>query len=185
MYEKGSKKKKLPNLAPQPFQEREQLVSDLLNGLKTYENSPFIALSDEFMLKDQFPFFATFLSHLGLNLTVLKGNKQATLKRGIQEGHVPFCAPMQLFRGVAGELSETDAKYIFTPIFKDTQRSGDEEAAKVCPVVQGAPQMLKLDYEKAGKIWITTEIEVGEEGIQSAKFKKSCRLIAQSLDKHV
>ena len=182
LYEKGSKKKKLPNLAPQPFQEREQLVSDLLSGLKTYENSPFIALSDEFMLKDQFPFFATFLSHLGLNLTVLKGNKQATLKRGIQEGHVPFCAPMQLFRGVAGELSETDAKYIFTPIFKDTQRSGDEEAAKVCPVVQGAPQMLKLDYEKAGKIWITTEIEVGEEGIQSAKFKKSCRLIAQSLD---
>ncbi len=181
LYEKGTKKKKLPNLSPQPFQEREQLIAHLLEALKTYENSSSIALSDEFMLKDQFPFFATFLSYLGFNLKVLKGNKHSTLKRGIQESHVPFCAPMQLFRGVAGELAETDATYVFAPIFKDTQRVGDEEAAKVCPVVQGAPQMLALDYAKSGKIWITNEIEVGDKGVQSLKFKKSCEAIASTL----
>ena len=44
-----------------------------------------VAVTDEFVLKSLFPFFAAYFAELGVRLEVLRGADQRTLKRGIEE----------------------------------------------------------------------------------------------------
>ena len=55
LHERVTRRRKLPDLAPQPFQEREQLIASLLAQLAPIPGSRSIALSDEFMLKELCP----------------------------------------------------------------------------------------------------------------------------------
>lgn len=182
LHERISRRKKLPDMAPQPFREREQLVAGLLEQLAPIPNAPAVALSDEFMLKELLPFFATFLHALGFNLKLFKGTDPALLKRGIQQTNAPFCAPMQLFHGVASLMRESNSDFVFTPILRSTLRSAQEEHAKTCPIVQSAPYLLRYDLERKGSSrWLSPEIEVGPRGFESGEFRANCAQIAQSL----
>ncbi len=182
LHEKATRRKKLPDHAPQPFQERELLIADLMARLGASRGGRKVALSDEFMLKELFPFFATYLHELGCDLTLVAGTDPATLKRGIQATNVSFCAPMQLFHGVAAQLRETDAELVFAPILRSTLRVADEPNARVCPVVQSAPYLLRLDLEGKGTAkWLAPEIEMGEQGMDSPEFHASCARIAEAL----
>ncbi|MDE3187024.1 MAG: CoA activase [Acidobacteriota bacterium] len=182
LHERATRRRKLPDHAPQPFQEREQLIADMLAALGPNRGRRRVALSDEFLLKELFPFFITFLHELGCDLTTVKGSDPATLKRGIQETNVPFCAPMQLFHGVAAQMRETDAELVFAPILRSTLRAGDEPYAKVCPVVQSAPYLLRFDLAAKGAAqWLTPEIEIGARGLESPEFRASCARLAQAL----
>ena len=182
LHERATRRRKLPDLAPQPFQERELLVAAMLTRLDPNRGGRRVALSDEFLLKDLFPYFATFLYELGCDLITLSGADPATLKRGIQESHVPFCAPMQLFHGVAAQLRETDAEFVFAPILRSTLREADEPHAKVCPIVQSAPFLLRLDLAGKGAAqWLTPEIEIGVRGLESPEFLASCARLAKML----
>jgi len=183
LHEKATRRRKLPDRAPQPFQEREQLIADLVARLGPDRGGTRVALSDEFLLKELFPFFVTFLHELGCDLRLVGGAAPATLKRGIQESHVPFCAPMQLFHGVAAQMREEDAEFVFTPILRSTVRVADEPYAKVCPVVQSTPYRLRLDLAGAGKTqWLAPEIEIGKRGLESPEFHASCASLAAALD---
>lgn len=182
LHERISHRKKLPDLAPQPFREREQLVASLLEQLTPIPNAPTVALSDEFMLKELLPFFATFLHALGFNLKLFTGTDAALLKRGIQQTNAPFCAPMQLFHGVASLMRESNSDFVFTPILRSTLRSAQEPHAKTCPIVQSAPYLLRYDLEHKGSSqWLSPEIEVGPRGFESSEFRASCAQLAQSL----
>ena len=182
LHERATRRRKLPDRAPQPFQEREQLIANLLAELGPDRGGTRVALSDEFLLKELFPFFATFLHELGCDLTTVSGADPAMLKRGIHESNVPFCAPMQLFHGVAAQLRESGAEFVFVPILRSTLRAADEPYAKVCPVVQTAPYVLRLDLADKGAIkWLSPEIEIGARGLQSPEFHASCARLAEAL----
>jgi predicted CoA-substrate-specific enzyme activase len=179
LHERATRRRKLPDRAPQPFEEREHLIADLLARLGPDRGGRRVALSDEFILKELFPYFVTFLHELGCDLRTMSGADAATLKRGIRESHVPFCAPMQLFHGVAGRLRETDADFVFAPIMRSTLRVADEAHAKVCPVVQSAPYLLRLDLADKGTAqWLSPEIEIGARGLDSPEFRASCARLA-------
>ena len=182
LHERITRRRKLPDLAPQPFQERELLIADLLARFGPDRGGRRVALSDEFLLKEMFPYFATFLHELGCDLTTVSGADPATLKRGIQETHVSFCAPMQLFHGVAARLRETGAEWVFAPILRSTLRAAGEPYAKVCPIVQSAPYLLRLDLMGKGAAqWLAPDIEIGPLGLESPEFRASCARLAQTL----
>jgi predicted CoA-substrate-specific enzyme activase len=164
LHDKGTRKKKLPDLAPDPFREREELVQKLIasflerrspdrpgaTGMPERADSeigapakPRIAMSDEFMLKGLFPFFAAFFHHAGFDLEILTGAGPDLLKRGIQLANAPFCAPMQLYHGVAEKLAGSGADWLFVPMLRSTPRAPGQQWSVVCPIAQGSPKLLE------------------------------------------
>ncbi|HEY6099325.1 MAG TPA: acyl-CoA dehydratase activase, partial [Anaeromyxobacter sp.] len=77
LYDKGTRTKKLPDGAPHPFRERAELVQQLAQRLSAPRGGRRIALTDDFQLKGMFPFFATYLHRLGLDLDVAEHGDRA------------------------------------------------------------------------------------------------------------
>ncbi|MBI2892507.1 MAG: CoA activase [Deltaproteobacteria bacterium] len=182
LWDKGTRKKKLPDLSPDPFREREDLVQRLLESLPIAPGAPSVALTDEFLLKGLFPFFASFLAELGFRPTVSTGADHATLKRGIEEANVPFCAPMQLYHGLVGAMADQRPDFLLLPMVRSLPRVADETASSVCPIVQGSPDMLRMDLGKReGTTIVSTVIDVGERNLRSEELRSSCRRLARDL----
>jgi predicted CoA-substrate-specific enzyme activase len=187
LHDKGTRKKKLPDLAPDPFRAREDLIKALVGRLVTPATNPSpeaktVALSDEFMLKGLFPFFATFLREIGLELLVVGGCDHGALKRGIQEANVPYCAPMQQFHGLTSRMAETGADYLFLPMIRSLPRVDGEPYAATCPIVQASPDLLQWDLGKKipGQI-LSPTFDVGLENLQSAAVLAGCRDLARQV----
>ena len=185
LHDKGTRRKKLPDLAPDPFREREQLIRQLTAGLSsdqaddTAARGRTVALSDEFMLKGLFPFFATFLHELGLTLRFVGGCDHAALKRGIQDCNVPFCAPMQQYHGLVSRMAETGADRLFLPMIRSLPRVDGEPFAGTCPIAQASPDLLRWDLkETATDRVLSPVIDVGAENLESAEFLAGCEQLA-------
>ncbi len=192
LHDKGTRKRKLPDLAPDPFREREELLQKLIARFAAPGMEGRIALSDEFMLKGLFPFFAAFFHQAGFGLEVVSGADQSILKRGIQSANVPFCAPMQLFHGVAERLAQTGAERVFIPMIRALPYSEGQRCSVVCPVVQAAPELLDSVLAKAqrhasqdsgrGPVkTLTAQIDFGRGGFESKEFLSSCERLAKAL----
>ena len=143
LWDGGTGRAKLPDKAPDPFRAREEMSQELVERLTQHGAGPRVALSDEFMLKGLFPFFATFLHELGLELAIGNRAGQQTLKRGIEEANVPFCAPMQLYQGLVSGMAEHKPDYIFLPMLREVPRVGSENHSVVCPIAQASPDLLR------------------------------------------
>ncbi|MBI4864014.1 MAG: CoA activase, partial [Candidatus Riflebacteria bacterium] len=181
LYDKGARGRKLPPRTPDPFRERREAIEEIARRTSVPRGLPRIALTESFQLKGQFPFFATFLHRLGFDLDVITGGDQAALKRGIEEAHVPFCSPMQQFHGLVGSLADLDPDYIFLPMVRSTPRMADEDDSVLCPIVQGSPDLLRLDLGPAGAKVISPVIDMGKGNLTSSNFIASCRGLAASL----
>ncbi len=179
LYDKGTRKKKLPDRAPDPFREREDLVEALVARLSERRGGQRIALTDEFQLKGLFPFFATFLHGLGLDLDIARGADRATLKRGIEGANVPFCAPMQQHHGLVQAMAERKPDLLFLPMVRSIPRVADEPYSKTCPVVGGAPDVLRADLgaDLTARI-VSPIVDVDAGGLEGEAFTRSCRQLA-------
>jgi predicted CoA-substrate-specific enzyme activase len=179
LYDKGTRKKKLPDRAPDPFRERAELVQELVGRLSAGRGGRTIALTDEFQLKGLFPFFATFFHRLGLDLAVTQGADRAHLKRGIEAANVPFCAPMQQYHGLVAAMAESKPDAIFVPMLREIPRVRDERAAQLCPVVQGSPEILRWDLgPEIARRLVSPVIDVGAGELDSPAFLDACRRLA-------
>ena len=183
LYDRGSRKRKLPDLSPNPFKERETLIDSVIAEIPKKVGRPRIALTDEFSLKGLFPFFATFLSELGLDLEILRGGARADLKNGIQLANVPFCAPVQLYHGVAAKMLATDPDWLFVPLIKELPRADGEQNSQTCPLVQGIPSIIDqalLREHRTTKL-LDPLIEMCADNFESATFRRLCRDLADRL----
>ncbi len=186
LYDKGTRRIKLPDRSPDPFREREALVADLMHRLDAPPpgngTRRRIALTDEFALKGLLPFFSVFLRTLGFDLVFHTGAGRAALKRGIQEANVPFCAPMQLYCGLASQLAAEPADYVFLPMIRHLPRVDSEPFAKTCPILQASPDMIRwgLDGGDRSRV-LSPVINVGPANLDSPEFVESCRRLAASL----
>jgi predicted CoA-substrate-specific enzyme activase len=199
LYDKGTRKKKLPDLAPDPFREHEELLQKLVAPLTASRGKRRIAMSDEFMLKGLFPFFAAFLHEAGFDLEIAADAGPATLKRGIQSANVPFCAPMQLFHGVAEQMAANGADWLFVPMFRSVPRASGQRCSVVCPVVQASPDVMRwilaggnghakksdlesqADARKRIARILSPVINFAEGNFESKEFLASCRRLANEL----
>ena len=184
LHDQAARKQKLPDLAPDPFRQREELRQGQLRKVSPQPGRPRIALSDEFMLSGLFPFFSVFLHALGFNLEVIRGATPELLKRGIQSANAPFCAPMQLFHGIAQNLAETGADYVFLPLVRGTPYPAGQRCAVTCPIVQAAPKVVwgTLNTSPAdARRTLSPVIDFAEGELASAAFRRSCEGLARQL----
>lgn len=183
LYDQGVRTRKLPDHAPDPFAEREACVQEAVEPYLRQNGRKRVVMTDEFMLKSLFPFFACYVHSLGFDVVWKTGARKEELKRGIQEANVPFCAPMQLFHGVASGMCDTDAPYVLLPLMRSTAPTAAETCCQTCPIVQGAPDLLRQDLKKrvASERLLTPEFRFGAEGYASDEFREGCQSLAQSL----
>jgi predicted CoA-substrate-specific enzyme activase len=184
LYDKATRKRKLPDLAPDPFREREALATALFSALGQSPGAPTVAITDEFTLKGLLPLFATFLRELGCNLRLITGADHSVLKRGIKEANIPYCAPMQLYHGIISQLAEAPAEFVFLPMVRSLPRVASEPYSKACPVVQASPWILRQDLaaKLTGRV-LSPVIDVGTGNYDSAEFRHSCASLAGMLGK--
>ncbi len=92
---------------------------------------------------------------------------------------MPFCAPMQLFHGLAGKMADEPCDFLFVPMVRGVPRSAGEPHANVCPIVQASPDMLRWDLRQklAGRL-VSPVINMGAGNLESAEFLESCRGVA-------
>jgi predicted CoA-substrate-specific enzyme activase len=182
MYDKATGKKKLPDRSPDPFRERDRLVAEMYASFAEPRGSKRVAVTDEFVLKGMIPFFATFIYELGFDMDYYGGADQSVLKRGIEDANVPFCAPMQQYHGLVAKMAEDEPDYLFLPMMRNIPKVGDEEASKLCPIVQGSADMLKWDLNLTGSTKIISPvINFGPENLRSKLFFESCEGLAKEL----
>ena len=181
MYDKGTRKRKLPDLAPNPFRERDELIEEIRARVSTPRGRKTIAITDEFALKLLFPYFATFLHEIGLDLVCFFGADHAMLKRGIEDANVPFCAPMQQYHGLVSAMAEAGTDYLFLPMLRGIPRIRRESWARTCPIVQGSADVLKLDLGAAASRIVSPVINLGKDNFDSSMFLDSIAALAAEL----
>ena len=185
LYDKGTRKQKLPDRAPDPFRQREELVAAVAAKVGERHGRPTVAMTDEFQLKGLYPFFATFISALGFDIITHRGADRAALKRGIEGGNVPFCAPMQQYHGLFAQMVDDRPDYLFAPMIRDLPRVKDEPVAVACPVVQASPDMLALDLApKLASKLCSPVVDIGPGNLDAPKMLASCRGVAASFGVH-
>ena len=182
LWDQGTRRKKLPDLAPDPFRERERLVDAIVARVTQGRGRPVVGMSDEFQLKGLFAFFATFIHRLGLDVRVWNGADRKALKRGVEEANLPFCAPMQQYHGLVAEMAEARPDFLFLPMLREIPRvSPKERVSAVCPIVQGAPDMLRWDLGAAAPRIVSPVVDMGPGFLDSDRFLEACRTLAAEL----
>ena len=188
LYDRGTGRVKLPDGAPDPFRERDEMVDALVTGLgegqrlHNGQRPRTVALTDEFVLKGLFPFFATFVDRLGFTVEARRGADQKALKRGIEEANVPFCAPMQQYHGIVAAMVDDAPDFLLLPMIRSLEKIGDEERSVVCPIGQASPDLLRWDLGKSCRSKVISPIfDIGTGGLRSDEFMESCGRLAAEL----
>lgn len=177
-YDRGAARRKLPDGMPDPFRDRERLVDDVLAGLRPAPGRPVVAFSDEFVLKGHTPLFATFFAELGLRVDVARRAGGAVLRRGIEGGRLPYCAPMQLFHGVVFELVDRRPDLLFLPLVRSIPRVDDADAGELCPLVLGSPDVVGGVLPPGGPRVVRSVIDFDQAGYRGARFREAMRGVA-------
>jgi predicted CoA-substrate-specific enzyme activase len=182
LYDQGARKKKLPEGSPDPFRARAERLEELGRSLSARRGGKVVAFTDDFQLKGTFPFWASFLHGIGLDLDIVPGGGRAALRRGIEGANVPWCAPMQQYHGAVAALAEREADLLFVPMIREIQRVGPERASQLCPVVQGSPDVLAWDLgQDAKRRMLSPVVDVGPGELDAPVFLESCRKLAASV----
>ncbi len=181
LWDKGTRRAKLPDRAPDPFRAHRERVAQLSARLSERRGRPLIGISSEFQLQGSFPFFATFLHDLGFDLQVAPTPGRDTLKRGIEEAGAPFCAPMQQYHGLVAGMADAKPDYLFLPMMRELPRVGGEPHAVVCPISQGAPDVLRLGLGEGGPKVLSPVVDFGPGAYDSPAFRTVCRHLAAEL----
>jgi len=182
LWDRGTGRVKLPDLTPDPFRERARLLAGLRARLAPAGNRPRIGLTDEFALKGLYPFFATFFDRLGFAVHEVEGDARATLKRGIEEATIPFCAPLQFYHGVISRLAEAQPEFLFVPMLRSLPPAGEDAISCTCPVVQGSADVISSNLRGIyqGRI-LSPVLDLGAEELGSAGFVKGLAGLAAEL----
>ena len=182
LYDKGTRKAKLPDRSPDPFRERESLVRQLTHRLDGRAPGPRrrrAAHRVDGRVHAQGPvpvLRAPSCTNWASTSVVHTGADQATLKRGIQEANVPFCAPMQLFHGLVSRLAAEPATSSSCPCSRTCRRVDGEPVAKTCPIVQASPDMIRWGLATGRRPRVLSPvIDIGPGNLDSREFRDSCR----------
>ncbi len=182
LFDAGTNKRKLPDLAPDPFRERQELSRSVIASATELRGRPLVSMSDEFSLKGMLPFFTNFVSELGFDVKVHTEAGQRDLKRGIESANVPFCAPMQMYQGVMDEILSEEPAYALAPRVRDLPRQRDERHAVTCPIVQASPDIVRRGAGDTKTQILTPRVDMGPGNLDSDRFRTSVRALAITLD---
>jgi predicted CoA-substrate-specific enzyme activase len=180
LYDKGTRGRKLPDGTPDPFRLRAEAIEALVARLgQATGGARRVAVAEAFQLKTLFPYFATFFRALGLDIEVVRPGERDALRRGIEAANVPFCAPMQQYHGIVQAMAETGADFVFLPMLRDLPPVRDEKHTWLCPIVQGAPDVVRHDLGERlrGRV-LSPVIRTGERFLETERFLAAIRGLA-------
>jgi predicted CoA-substrate-specific enzyme activase len=185
LHERGSGGRvRLPDDAPDAFRERELLVERALAGRTPPRDPRRVAMADEFALRGLLPFFATFFAELGLEVEVARGGRPA-LRRGVEEATVPFCAPMQLYHGLVGELALRRPDFLFLPMLVEMPPARDETRSVLCPIVTGSADILRTSlaarHDRSGPAVLSPVLVMAVDGLRATSVRRELRAVAREL----
>ncbi len=139
---------KLPQDAPNPYRERDELLAELLGeaARAAAAGGPLagrrIGLPRAHYLIDTLPFFAAFLAALGAEVEVLRPTVE-TLALGDRRCAAPgACAPVKIAHGLSAAADGAPLDALFEPAFINLPSHG-AAGTYTCPIAQGTPQMLE------------------------------------------
>ena len=192
LYDKGTRGRKLPDGAPDPFRARAAEVEALLARVGEHRppqagagaatrpaGAKRVAVAEAFQLKTLFPYFATLFRGLGLELEVVRPLEREALRRGIEKANIPFCAPMQQYHGIVQEMAATGADFVFLPMLRELPPVRDEKHTWLCPIVQGAPDVVRHDLGDAlGPRVLSPVIRTGQGFLEDGRFEAAIRGLA-------
>ena len=181
LYDRGMGRKKLPDLAPDIFAEREALVDAVMGEPRVHGHLPVVAMTDEFVLKSIAPLMIVFIRKLGLEPRVTRRASAATLRRGIEGAVLPYCAPLQLYHGIFFEALEHPADYLLIPMIKSMPRVAGEEYATLCPMELASPDLLASVLSSAKPVILRPVIEFDRDGYEGALLRRGMRALAKQL----
>ncbi|HSD21138.1 MAG TPA: BadF/BadG/BcrA/BcrD ATPase family protein [Anaeromyxobacter sp.] len=183
IHDRGTRTRKLPDGAPDPFRERTELVESVLRPLLEPTGAPRVALAEAFQLKGLFPFFARFFRALDFDLVVTRGGGREALRRGTEAANIQFCAPMQQYRGLVAAMAATPAELLFLPMLRDLPPVKDEPSHWLCPIVAGSADVVRLDLHGLlqGRRVLSPAIQVGPGFLDAPVFLEACRALAADL----
>ncbi len=172
---------KLPQGAPDPYRERNELMQRVKERVTEKRGRPAIGVTDEFLLKGLYPFFATFLRELGHDVITLDTGGQAALKKGIETCNTPFCAPVQLYAGALSQMAAAGLERVFLPMLRDLPRVKNERHATVCPLSQASADIFSSLLSGRGVTFIKPVLDMGPEGFRSEAFQRGLGKLAAAL----
>jgi predicted CoA-substrate-specific enzyme activase len=179
LYDKGTRTRKLPDNTPDPFRARADAIDALVARLgEARTGARRVALAEAFQLKTLFPYFATLFRELGLDLEVVRPGERDALRRGIEAANVPFCAPMQQYHGIVQAMADTGADFVFLPMLRDLPPVKDEQHTWLCPIVQGAPDVVRHDLPALRGRVLSPIIRTGAGFLEEERFLQAIRGLA-------
>jgi activator of 2-hydroxyglutaryl-CoA dehydratase/predicted nucleotide-binding protein (sugar kinase/HSP70/actin superfamily) len=181
LHHAGDGARKLPALAPDPCRERQRLVHDLVSWLGPPRGRPTVAMTDELLLKDLFPYFATLVHRLGFDLLTPLGCDRAALERGVEDLPSPVCAPLQLYAGAVAELLDRRPDYLLLPLLRDLPRAADEPFSTTCLLAQSSGEILRFHPLANRTHLLEPIIDMGVGNLESRIFARSSRRLAREL----
>ncbi len=183
LYDKGTRTRKLPDGTPDPFRARAEAVAALVASLGEGKGgAKRVAIAEAFQLKTLFPYFATLFRALGLEIDVVRPGERDALRRGIEAANIPFCAPMQQYHGIVQAMADTGADFVFLPMLRDLPAVRDEAHTWLCPIVQGAPDVVRHDLGASlkGRV-LSPVVRAGEGFLEAERFLAAVRDLAREV----
>ena len=181
LYDRGTARQKLPDLAPDPFKERDAFLDALLNEDDLTNSQATVAFADEFAFKGFTPFLVTFFKCLRLRPVVLRHADAKILRQGIELAGTAYCAPMQLLYGVYQDLLRKDADYLMLPIFRGIPRVGREEHSTLCPMVIASSDLLATLVARTESQLLRPVVDFDAGGYEGELFRDSMRKLAHAV----
>ena len=183
LYDHGTARQKLPDLAPDPFKERDAYLDALLIDDESAGQGPTVAFADEFAFKGLTPFLLTLFRRLGLRPVILRHADAKVLHQGIEGAGTSYCAPMQLMHGVCLELLANQPDYMLLPVFRGIPRVGSEELSTLCPMVIASSDIMASLASQTATRLLRPLIDFDAGGFEGALFHECMSGLAESVDK--
>jgi activator of 2-hydroxyglutaryl-CoA dehydratase/predicted nucleotide-binding protein (sugar kinase/HSP70/actin superfamily) len=182
---------KLPQDAPNPYRERDELLTVLVaESAADAAAGPLagrrIGLPQAHYLIDSLPFFAAFLAALGAEVEVLRPTVE-TLALGDRRCAAPgACAPVKIAHGLTAAAGEARLDALFAPAFINLPSHG-AAGTYTCPIAQGTPQMVEYalaDEPAAPPVVRPVFFAAGAHGFGDADLLRELETAARLLGVH-
>jgi activator of 2-hydroxyglutaryl-CoA dehydratase/predicted nucleotide-binding protein (sugar kinase/HSP70/actin superfamily) len=137
---------KLPKNAPNPFQERAQLLADFASASDKNQLNPTVAIPITGPVGGFLPFLTTIVRELGFAVEVLMSDSKSLAKGEHLCNSFDSCGPVK----IAYSICDTDSPYLFFPkIMKFSDREGPGGIA--CVTEQAMPEVIEQSLRARGK----------------------------------
>lgn len=132
-------------LIPNLFQERDDLLQNFIQNppLPTHR----IALPRASFLHEYLPFWISFFTHLGCEVSLSPNTNMEILEMGLCKLPTETCLPIKIAFGHVQWLLQKEVDFVFVPSVIDPHQDR-EERHHLCPYCEHLPYMLRYSSDK-------------------------------------